>query len=289
MYTGSAERVKSLGLLRPPTVNLEEYQNHVPKGNFYAPHTPRPYPLNDYGDDQVKSPSVLKSSLFKQISIDSTLSDIGGGKGIQLKDFSTSTDWTEHSKNPDYKLAVVHGANPGFQCKFNSIKGSYLLYEFAKRVIENETVRFKDKKTLGEIFQDIQDYLHDEGKQQIMKMFNTGTQYIKFKAKKFDIEEKIKNEDFSKYKIGATMITSKSSVGYKSVDGDEYDESDDDLVLNEIVDDVMRMPSNGTVASLPLTTQAIGNRSRDDSFDTFNDSSFGDGINIEYQDQGIQY
>eukprot|EP01084_Bolivina_argentea_P207406 353867_1 len=87
--------------------------------------------------------------------------------------------WKLDEKNPDYLLSCVHGANQGFQAKMNSIDGSYLIYEFVKKMIAN--IEGDNKLFLGEIIDAIQNDLHDRGKQQIEAIFNNNTRYLKFK------------------------------------------------------------------------------------------------------------
>ena len=55
------------------------------------------------------------------------------GKYISLDDVKSEQIWTTHQKNPDFRLVEIHAANPGFQAKMHSEKGSYLLSEFTKR------------------------------------------------------------------------------------------------------------------------------------------------------------
>eukprot|EP01084_Bolivina_argentea_P022351 41530_1 len=88
--------------------------------------------------------------------------------------------WKRDQKNPDWRLSLIHAANEGFQAKMNSVDGSYLIYQFVKRMIaniENKT----DELYFGEIIDKIQQYLHDEGKQQIKSVFNNHTRYLKFR------------------------------------------------------------------------------------------------------------
>ena len=75
-------------------------------------------------------------------------------------------EWTSRSKNPDYNLIVVHGSNDGFVSKMNESEvGSYLTYSFAKAV--KYRIEKKQRKGLSELLTDIQNQLHDMGKQLI--------------------------------------------------------------------------------------------------------------------------
>eukprot|EP01084_Bolivina_argentea_P052475 96406_1 len=95
--------------------------------------------------------------------------------------------WSKNDKNPDYKLSVVHAANEGFIAKMNKIDGSYLIYQFVTKMIRNiQCAKTNPEKELyfGEIIEEIQQYLHDAGKQQIIGTFNQYTRYIKFEINK---------------------------------------------------------------------------------------------------------
>eukprot|EP01084_Bolivina_argentea_P052822 96993_1 len=104
------------------------------------------------------------------------------GKGIELVDISTGMEWTENTNNPDYKLAQIHAANKGFQAKCSTIIGSYLIYEFTKAM--KNSIAKKQNKTLSTIFEEIQNKLHESGKQQTINTFNNGTGHLRFVKKK---------------------------------------------------------------------------------------------------------
>eukprot|EP01083_Nonionella_stella_P295109 1002996_1 len=92
--------------------------------------------------------------------------------------------WKNDQKNPDYLVSIIHAANEGFQAKMNCIDGSYLIYEFVKRIMDN--VENDKNLFLGEIVEGIQQYLHDEGTQQITPLFNNNTRYLRFKKSSHD-------------------------------------------------------------------------------------------------------
>ena len=89
--------------------------------------------------------------------------------------------WKQDEANPDYKLCVIHAANPSFQANINTLTGSYLVYMLTKQMMLNLQKKDEDKMDLlGEI-DEIQHYLHDDlGKQQITFSFNNHTRYLKF-------------------------------------------------------------------------------------------------------------
>eukprot|EP01084_Bolivina_argentea_P043079 79403_1 len=121
--------------------------------------------------------SASPSDVNKQNSTD----EIGKYFGINdlNKQNSTAIDntWTTENKNPDWKLVVVHASNPGFQARLDTRKGSYLLFEFANRMKQN--IEQNKNMTLGEIFDDIQNDLHEDGKQQTVNVFNNQTRNIR--------------------------------------------------------------------------------------------------------------
>ena len=91
---------------------------------------------------------------------------------------SRDTEWSSKHKNPDYNLVAVHGSNEDFVSKMQqSSVGSYLTYFFAKAVRLN--IEGKQRKGLAAILKDIQNLLHDEGKQLIRMEFFNETQNLR--------------------------------------------------------------------------------------------------------------
>eukprot|EP01084_Bolivina_argentea_P104106 186439_1 len=111
-------------------------------------------------------------------------------KGFQVEDLDRNDYIWEHgTKNPDHKLAIVHAANYGFQSKLNSDIGSYMLYEFSSKTLDdilNKDNRSKDKKYIYEVFDEIQQELAERGKQQIVTSYSDKTRFIKFKKNEND-------------------------------------------------------------------------------------------------------
>eukprot|EP01084_Bolivina_argentea_P278897 476675_1 len=112
--------------------------------------------------------------------------------------------WSKGEKNPDHKLVVINAANTGFQSKLNTETGSYMLYEFCKKTLEqlnNADAKSRNSgKCIYEIFDEIQQDLEERGKQQIIATYNDKTRYVKFnkniKKVKCTIElGNIKNND----------------------------------------------------------------------------------------------
>ena len=138
---GSAERVNSMGLIRPPTIDVNEFEI----SNF-EPETEKNMTIHvddlDKGDVSLPSPSNIEM-------------DKSEPKALKLKDIENCErqhPWTKRTKNPDYNLATIHGANAGFVCKFNSVNGSYLTFEFSQRFQNNLHLARGKRKNLEIIF-----------------------------------------------------------------------------------------------------------------------------------------
>ena len=108
------------------------------------------------------------------------------GKQTQLEDVQRDDEWTPSSKNPDYNLIAVHASNPGFVAKMNKSEdvGSYLTYFFAKQLRRN--VESGDGKGLGDLMDEIETLLHDNGKQLIRTEFFTQTRKLRIEKNVFD-------------------------------------------------------------------------------------------------------
>ena len=100
--------------------------------------------------------------------------------------------WAYNEHNPDYKLVVINAANNGFQSKMRSDTGSYVITQFTQRLEDN--IDGNNDKYLNETLDEIQEDLHEKGKQLITKTFNNKTEKIKFLARK---EIVFANEDDS--------------------------------------------------------------------------------------------
>ena len=120
-------------------------------------------------------------------------SSIHDSKTIEVRDIhgKKSLIWAKDEDNPDYKLVIINAANQGFQSKMNKTIGSYAIKQLTQRLAEN-IGNNNNKKFLNEILEDIQEELHNNGKQLIVKTFNNKTEYIKFRQHK---NEKRKKQD----------------------------------------------------------------------------------------------
>ena len=120
--------------------------------------------------------SLSKSSITWEQTIEEEKA-----KGVRLVDIMVGNEWTLDSPNPDYKLVEIHAANIGFQAKCNFINGSYLIHRFTEKLQQDIIKKDYDKKSLGTIFEEIQNELHDKGRQQTINTFNNNTRHLIFK------------------------------------------------------------------------------------------------------------
>merc|ERR1711971_364554 len=117
------------------------------------------------------------------ISITGKAEDREVVKGIGLADIASADDWSsKNAKNPDFNLVLIQAANVGFQAKMSAVSGSYLISEFTRNM--TQSVVKKDEKTLASVAEDVQNALHERGKQQTINIFNSGTRSLRLCAKK---------------------------------------------------------------------------------------------------------
>ena len=100
-------------------------------------------------------------------------------KQITTAEIEQDVTWARDEKNPDYKLVVINAANDGFQSKMRSDSGSYVINRFVDNLRNNIFIN-NNEEFLNDILSEIQNSLHDAGKQLITKMFNNDTDFIKF-------------------------------------------------------------------------------------------------------------
>ena len=103
------------------------------------------------------------------------------GKNIQMDDIAgkESIIWANDEENPDFRLVTIEAANEGFQSKMSLNKGSYVITQFIQR-LENNICNNKNRKFMNEILDEIQEKLHNDGKQLMVKTMNNKTEFIKF-------------------------------------------------------------------------------------------------------------
>eukprot|EP01084_Bolivina_argentea_P140841 247537_1 len=103
----------------------------------------------------------------------------------QTKQFTTAdvgandTIWKPGTKNPDFLLVEINSSNPGFQAKLDKNKGSYMIYEFVRRV--KDDLDHNSDKYIFEIFDEIQKQLESQNIELIKNTYNNGSMYIKLK------------------------------------------------------------------------------------------------------------
>ena len=112
--------------------------------------------------------------------------DDDGGKNVPNSvkveeiDGSDGKIWPRNEENPDFRSATVHAANQGFQSKYCCERGSYVTTGFAKLMIDN-IVNNNNKKWLCDIL-DTYKLIYMIKVNNYQKLYNNGTEYIKFKT-----------------------------------------------------------------------------------------------------------
>ena len=100
---------------------------------------------------------------------------------LELSDARGYGDWTESKKNPDYKLVFVKAANSGFMAKARNDIGSYFISYFVNKMERN--IAGKQGKELAVVLDEIQNELHDLGRQLTENLYNNNTRTLMFKVK----------------------------------------------------------------------------------------------------------
>eukprot|EP01084_Bolivina_argentea_P199140 340821_1 len=111
-----------------------------------------------------------------------TINDISKNTSEDDTDKGTKQPWVYGEDNPDYMLGRVDSANQGFVAKMDARFGSHVIYQFYKKYMKN--LQENKRKFIHEIFDEIQNELHDDGKQLSECTWNNDTRYIVFE--KFD-------------------------------------------------------------------------------------------------------
>lgn len=95
--------------------------------------------------------------------------------------------WARDEHNPDYRLAIINASNPDFMSKMRSDIGSYMMHFLVEMLTENLSrggvFGCRSEAFLAEIMLEIQNLLHDEGKQLIVPIYSNGTSHIVFQEK----------------------------------------------------------------------------------------------------------
>eukprot|EP01084_Bolivina_argentea_P132205 233303_1 len=101
--------------------------------------------------------------------------------------------WGKNQLNPDHRLVTLHAANMGFISKINTVDGSYFIKKFVDKTLKS-LEKDKDVPFIGEIFEEIQEELHNKV-QLPTYTYNNGTRWIKLKVNDKDKEEEVKEQD----------------------------------------------------------------------------------------------
>ena len=118
--------------------------------------------------------------------------------------------WARDENNPDYKLAVIHAANEGFQSKMSTETGSYVITTLMEKLgdLAEQTghkqvcLQTGHKEVLQKVLGQIQEDLHQKGKQLLVMTFNNKTENIRFKKN----EVHAKDDPDQKESISVEMI-----------------------------------------------------------------------------------
>eukprot|EP01084_Bolivina_argentea_P008883 16614_1 len=104
----------------------------------------------------------------------------GYSKGIEVTDVHSEHDpiWSSDENNPDFQLVIITSANGGFVSKARPLFGSDCIFQFTMG-IENNFIT-GNKKLLYQILDDVQEQLHNNGKELIEYKCNSKMRYIKF-------------------------------------------------------------------------------------------------------------
>ena len=130
------------------------------------------------GWDERRASIPVAQEIAKDIEL--VMTDEGQSrKGTNLDDVQnmSTNAWTSTTKNPDYNMVTVYAANSGFVAKMN-YNGSYLVYSLTDAIMEN--VERKQEKTLAEMLEDVQNRLHDAGRQLPVSILNNHTRSLVF-------------------------------------------------------------------------------------------------------------
>eukprot|EP01084_Bolivina_argentea_P050137 92187_1 len=165
---------------------------------------------NDVNDDEL-------FDIAKYVDIDTNVISRQMPKGVKLRDIETGHEWNQMQPfNPDYKLVQINAANTGFMAKCDLRFGSFLIYEFVKRMKEN--IEKENKQDLSAIFEAIQNELHDKGKQQTTNTFNNGTGHLYFaKNNQPQISQVIENVEKTITNLNAKQQANSEQVKLETV------------------------------------------------------------------------
>eukprot|EP01083_Nonionella_stella_P141524 436299_1 len=166
-------------------ISCHGIENHIITSNYKAVHKTAIHRMFSINYKQCRDiPRIFLFDCCEGTESRINVGDEGNVDGKEyskyfgVEDLRSTQMWTGKEPNPDYKLMEIHAANVGFQAKCNERYGSYLLYEFQRRV-KQSLERENGTETLGRIFEKIQNHLHEKGKQQTINVFNNNTRYLR--------------------------------------------------------------------------------------------------------------
>ena len=163
--------------------------------------------------------------------------------------------WARDENNPDFKLAVINAANEGFQSKMSCETGSYVITTLMEK-LGDLAEKPGHKEVLQQVLGQIQEDLHQRGKQLLVMTFNNKTENLRFlknETKGKDNADKkesmvvemvdIKHNETKQHEDKATVERSVVEPEEKDESLTENKEKDDDMMNTlwkntiDIVDD----------------------------------------------------
>ena len=103
-------------------------------------------------------------------------STVNEGIGVDLiPKMDIDTEWANNEDHPDYNLIVINSTTKDFVALGNLKKGSLFLTKLIKKMKENNVYcHIKNAMCLEDIFDNVQDELHKQGKQLPVSTFYNG-------------------------------------------------------------------------------------------------------------------
>eukprot|EP01084_Bolivina_argentea_P246846 413027_1 len=155
-----------------------------------ARQVPRLFIFDCCDGSEEQSKTIVSKRIRKPPTINKQTTETEINKGFTVNDIKNdneSGEWSYSNVNPDYRLITVHASNAGYQSKMDTVNGSYLINGVCKQLATD--VQNKNATFLYEIFDEIQEDLHNRGKQQTVNTFSNNTRFVKFKINRSNDKE----------------------------------------------------------------------------------------------------
>ena len=122
-------------------------------------------------EEEEMDASMTSSSMDK-------IKEIGKTANINITRAKTVA-WAYDESNPDHKLILINAANPGFQSKLDTERGSYAMTKIMDKLRDN-VLNNNNGKFLYKITDEVQSELHDIEKKQLITCTYNQARYVKF-------------------------------------------------------------------------------------------------------------